>query len=104
MYSNKDTGCLLYFRFMGILKNTSRTIPSFDYMERTGRVLKSRRKNKWNAIVDPKDGELHNLKNMINDLIAREVKVTLNINNHYEGSAPMTIDRFLKIFLGDTFI
>jgi len=52
----------------------------------------------WNAIVDPKDGELHNLKNMINSLLTKEVMVTLNVNNHFEGSAPMTIDRFLQLF------
>jgi uncharacterized protein YecE (DUF72 family) len=61
--------------------------------------IEQRTKNTWNAIVDPKDGELHNLKKMVNDLIAREVKVTLNINNHYEGSAPMTIKRFLNLLL-----
>jgi len=60
-------------------------------------------KTKWNAIVDPKDGELHNLSNMIHSLLAKEVKVTLNVNNHYEGSAPMTIDRFVKLFLGGVY-
>lgn len=59
---------------------------------------------KWNAILDPKDGELHKLGGMINDLLAKEIKVTLNVNNHYEGSAPMTIQKFVKIFLKDAFI
>ncbi len=66
--------------------------------------IEQQTKNQWNSIVDPKDGELHNLKNMINDLIVRQVKVTLNVNNHYEGSAPITIDRFLKLFLPYAFI
>ncbi|WP_300464456.1 DUF72 domain-containing protein [Desulfobacula sp.] len=65
--------------------------------------IEQRTKNIWNAIVEPKDGELHNLKMMINDLIARQVKVTLNVNNHYEGSAPITIKRFLDLLLNDAF-
>ncbi len=59
-------------------------------------------KKKWHAIIEPKDDELHHLKNMVDSLLARKVKVTLNINNHYEGSAPMTIDRFVQLFSGTT--
>lgn len=62
--------------------------------------IEQQAKNKWNAIIEPKDGELNNLSRMVNDLIGRQVKVTLNVNNHYEGSAPLTIDRFLKLFMG----
>ncbi len=60
--------------------------------------IEKQTKNQWNAIIDPKDGELHKLKNMVKSLINNEVKVTLNENNHYEGSAPETIRRFLKLF------
>lgn len=66
--------------------------------------MEQQTKNQWNMIVDPKDGELHSLKRMIDDLLSKEVKVTLSVNNHYEGSAPLTINRFLKIFLNDAFI
>jgi hypothetical protein len=34
---------------------------------------------------------------MIKDLLAREVTVYLNVNNHYEGCAPMTIERIKKL-------
>lgn len=66
--------------------------------------IEQKTKKKWDAIVDPKDGELYHLRDMINSLLAREVKVTLNVNNHYEGSAPITIERFLKIFLDNAFV
>ena len=60
-------------------------------------------KSKWNTIVEPKDEELYKLKSMVKELMTKEVKVTLNVNNHYEGSAPMTIDRFVNLFLKDAF-
>jgi uncharacterized protein YecE (DUF72 family) len=66
--------------------------------------IEQKANSKWNKIIDPKDGELHNLSKMIHELIEREVKVTLSVNNHYEGSAPMTIDRFIKLFLNDVFV
>jgi len=90
----------VYGHFKEYIKN--HTVIRLHGPDRKG--IEQQTKNIWDSIIDPKDGELHNLKNMINDLIAREVKVTLNVNNHYEGSAPMTIQRFLKLFLEDAFI
>ena len=66
--------------------------------------IEQQTKSQWNKIVDPRDGELHSLNNMIHSLLSKEVKITLSVNNHYEGCAPKTIDRFLKIFLGGPFI
>ncbi len=53
--------------------------------------------SRWDRLVDPKQD-----LDRIADLIARLSKntaVTVNVNNHYEGSAPKTIDR-LKEALG----
>jgi len=50
-------------------------------------------KNIWNKIVEPRDDELLQLKNMVNDLRERQHKVFINVNNHYEGSAPRTIEK-----------
>ena len=66
--------------------------------------IEQQTKSQWDKIVDPRDGELHSLNNMINSLLSKGVKVTLSVNNHYEGCAPMTIKRFLRIFLGGPFI
>jgi len=90
----------VYGHFKDYIKN--HTVIRLHGPDRKG--IEKLTNNKWNAIVEPKDGDLHKLKSMVKGLIANEVKVTLNINNHYEGSAPMTIDRFVKIFLKDAFI
>jgi len=47
----------------------------------------------WHSIVAPKDDELAQIADMINDLRGRSLTVFLNVNNHYEGSAPLTIER-----------
>lgn len=90
----------VYGHFKEYIKN--HTVIRLHGPDRKG--IEQKIKSQWNTIIDPRDGELHSLKNMINSLLSREIKVTLNVNNHYEGSAPMTIDRFLKIFLEDAFI
>lgn len=61
--------------------------------------IEARTKKKWNKIVEPRDGELDSLKEMLDDLRKRKVSTYLNVNNHYEGSAPLTIER-IKSRLG----
>jgi len=51
----------------------------------------------WNQIVEPKDEELAAIAEMIDDLLDRGVDVYLNVNNHYEGSAPLTIERIRRL-------
>ena len=41
----------------------------------------------WNQLWEPKDEELDRLEIMISDLLSKEVRLTVNVNNHYEGSA-----------------
>ena len=52
----------------------------------------------WDRIVAPKD-DLPKIAEMIRDL-SRTLRVTVNVNNHYEGSAPKTIER-LRGLIGD---
>jgi uncharacterized protein YecE (DUF72 family) len=47
----------------------------------------------WNRVVAPKDDELAAVVDVIGELLKRDVDVYLNVNNHYEGSAPLTIER-----------
>lgn len=47
----------------------------------------------WNRIIEPRDGELAAIGRMVRDLLFRGIDVFLNVNNHYEGSAPLTIER-----------
>ncbi|MFH2031301.1 MAG: DUF72 domain-containing protein [Bacteroidota bacterium] len=51
----------------------------------------------WSAIVEPKDSELEEIVNMVLELLDRKVDVYINVNNHYEGSAPLTIEKIIKL-------
>jgi len=53
---------------------------------------------RWDRIVEPRDEELERVVEMVEDLLDQGVDVYLNVNNHYEGSAPLTIDR-LRVLL-----
>ena len=50
---------------------------------------------RWNEIVSPKDDELNGVSQMVRELNQRGIEVYVNINNHYEGSAPKTIEKIL---------
>lgn len=55
---------------------------------------------RWNRIVAPKDEGLSAIVEMTEDLLARGASVYLNVNNHYEGSAPLTIERIRSLLGG----
>ena len=46
----------------------------------------------WNEIVDPQD-DLSKISEMIKLLLDKKVELYLNVNNHFEGSAPLTIQK-----------
>ncbi len=48
---------------------------------------------KWDRIIAAKDAELPAIASMIRDMADHGLTVYLNVNNHYEGSAPLTIER-----------
>jgi uncharacterized protein YecE (DUF72 family) len=52
---------------------------------------------KWNRIVAAKDEGLPAIADMIVDMIARGLDVIVNVNNHYEGSAPLSIERLERL-------
>ena len=63
--------------------------PDRATMERqTGKV--------WNRIVAPKEEGLSAAAKIVRANMQRKVRTYLNVNNHYEGSAPLTIERFLQ--------
>jgi uncharacterized protein YecE (DUF72 family) len=53
--------------------------------KKTGRI--------WNQIVEPKDDELDKVVEIIHYLKNKKVDTYVNVNNHYEGSAPLTINK-----------
>jgi len=89
------------------------TPPITELYQRYGRLLNKRvvirllggdRKSieeasgaQWNKIIDPKP-QLPAIATMISDLVSSGREVHVDVNNHYEGSAPETIER-LKGFL-----
>jgi uncharacterized protein YecE (DUF72 family) len=55
--------------------------------------MEERTNNVWDEIVEPRDGELLQLECMVKDLLERRHEVFINVNNHYEGCAPRTIEK-----------
>ncbi len=51
----------------------------------------------WNEIVEPKDDGLTATADIIAQNLESGVDTYVNVNNHYEGSAPLTIRRLLEI-------
>src|SRR3990172_3782750 len=50
----------------------------------------------YNKNYIDRHAELKRVAELVNDLASRKIDVYLNINNHYEGSAPLTIERIKK--------
>ena len=71
-----------------------RTVIRLHGFERKGIELKT--KKIWNEIVDPKDDDLRKVADMIIKLLDLNVDTFLNVNNHFEGSAPLTIEKILN--------
>ncbi|MFH0736758.1 MAG: DUF72 domain-containing protein [bacterium] len=51
----------------------------------------------WSKIISPKDSEIDKIIEMIKYLRLKEINTYINVNNHYEGSAPLTIEKFREI-------
>jgi uncharacterized protein YecE (DUF72 family) len=51
----------------------------------------------WDKIIAPKDTELPGIVDMTRDMLSRGLVVYLNVNNHYEGSGPLTIEKLRKL-------
>jgi uncharacterized protein YecE (DUF72 family) len=51
----------------------------------------------WDRIVTARDEELRLVADMVSDMSSRGMDVYLNVNNHYEGSAPLTIEKLAAL-------
>jgi len=51
----------------------------------------------WNRIVAPKPVGLRDAARIVRANRQKNVRTFVNVNNHYEGSAPLTIGRFLDV-------
>jgi uncharacterized protein YecE (DUF72 family) len=51
----------------------------------------------WNKIYINRDKEIKSIVEMIRELQQNEVDLFVNVNNHFEGSAPLTIEKIEKL-------
>lgn len=51
----------------------------------------------WNKIYSDRMNDLKIITELIGDLRKKDVDIYLNVNNHYEGSAPLTVKRIIKL-------
>ena len=58
--------------------------------------IERRTGKRWNRIVQPRDRGLEEAAEIVNEAAKKNVRTYVNVNNHYEGSAPLTIERFLE--------
>lgn len=84
----------VYFRYYDFIRH--KTI--IRLMGDDRKDMEKRTGNQWNSIVEPKDNDILAIAKMIRDLQHRNISVTVNVNNHYEGSAPLSIEK-MKILL-----
>lgn len=59
--------------------------------------IEKKTKKRWDKIVAPKNEDLISIAEMTSELLAKGVSVYLNVNNHYEGSAPLTIEQIKEL-------
>lgn len=59
--------------------------------------IEQKTKNIWNTIVEPKDSVIAQLVRLLRFLKERESDIYVNVNNHFEGSAPLTIQKIKEI-------
>lgn len=50
----------------------------------------------WDRTVEARDEEIARIMGMVDELWRRDVDIYLNVNNHYEGSAPLTIEKLRR--------
>lgn len=63
--------------------------------DRTGIEIISN--EKWNQIYIDRTQELEKLSKLFEDLSNRKIDLFINVNNHFEGSAPITIQKLKKL-------
>jgi uncharacterized protein YecE (DUF72 family) len=65
--------------------------------------IEERSGGNWNKIYDSRDEELSRITKIIEEIHSKNLDIYANVNNHYEGSAPLTIEKIRKLLTSDTF-
>jgi uncharacterized protein YecE (DUF72 family) len=83
----------IYYHFKDLLNN-----PVVLRLHGPGRSeIEEQSGGNWDKILQPKDDELAKITQIIQDLDSRHLDVYINVNNHYEGSAPLTIEKLRNL-------
>ncbi|MCK7524756.1 MAG: hypothetical protein MZV64_47695 [Ignavibacteriales bacterium] len=72
-----------------------------DCMDRIGSGIEKISNENWNQIYIDRTEELEKLSNLFHTLLIRKMDLFINVNNHYEGSAPLTIQKLKKWYDND---
>jgi len=59
--------------------------------------IEEKSKGNWSKIYESKDDELSRITKIIEEIHSKNLDVYVNVNNHYEGSAPLTIEKIRKV-------
>jgi uncharacterized protein YecE (DUF72 family) len=59
--------------------------------------IEEKSKGEWNKIYDNRDDEITRITQIIEELHSKNLDIYANINNHYEGSAPLTIEKIRNL-------
>lgn len=79
---------------VGVYKKYSGNINDLTIVRLMGpdrKGIEQKSGKKWDKVVEAKDEDLSTIVSMVKELEEKGVRVYLNVNNHYEGSAPLTI-------------
>jgi len=93
-------GCYMLSIF-DLYKKINHLVEGFSLirlMETDRKGIEKKSRGVWNQLREPKDKELDRLEIMIRDLLSKDVRLMVNVNNHYEGSAPLTVERLIYRF------
>jgi uncharacterized protein YecE (DUF72 family) len=82
----------VYYKFSNFLTNS--TVIRLHGSNRSG--IEERSRGNWNKIYDPKDEEVSKITEIIRNMDERKMELYVYTNNHYEGSAPLTIDKMKR--------
>lgn len=86
----------LYDRWAPLINQQKVVVLRLHGPDRRG--IEKRAGSTWNRVVDERDDDLIPIADMIGELRSMGIQVYVNVNNHYEGSAPVTIEK-IKRFL-----
>ena len=76
------------------VKTASYTIVRLQGKDR--KEIEAKTEETWNQIVDDRNKDIQVLRDFIQKNIDKKILSFININNHYEGCAPMTIQRIVE--------